>query len=280
MIIFLKNGRLGNQVLQYIGLKKKFPSETHIFLGFGDFVNCFKGLEGIFLIPNLKIRGQIFLRSALNILCALRIFGQFEEVSHVDFEIKEKPGIFPVLVAGSNVFFQHVRCVDEYSTSLVFNSEVMERARSWMLRHQLCETLNEVAFVHIRRGDYLTWPSNSAPAALPLEWYNAAMKTFQQSFPHVKFVIVSDDINFCKINIPNDFDCVFSMNSEAIDLAIISLCAAGGIMSPSTFSFAGALLSRRRNFEKLVFIGPKYWIGHRLRKWSPDFFEFEWIVYR
>jgi len=49
MIIFFEKGRLGNQLIQYIGLKNLFPRENLIFFGCESLLKVFKNLNSFFL---------------------------------------------------------------------------------------------------------------------------------------------------------------------------------------------------------------------------------------
>ena len=72
---------------------------------------------------------------------------------------------------------------------------------------------------------------------------------------------------------------IFISNNESeIDLSIMSLCS-DGILSPSSFAWWGALYAKNYNQNDNYFIAPKYWAGHRMKKWFPKNFHSEWITY-
>ncbi len=90
--------------------------------------------------------------------------------------------------------------------------------------------------IHVRRGDYVD--NDFYVDLLKTDYYSRAMA----EFPDKKFVVVSDDIEFCK---GQDVfkDCDFSTNdSEEDDINLIASCA-GQIISNSSFSWWGAFLS-------------------------------------
>ena len=52
MIILFENGRTGNQLFQYIGLKKYFPRDKLVFIGFKELFQFFDKIDVYFLNKN------------------------------------------------------------------------------------------------------------------------------------------------------------------------------------------------------------------------------------
>ena len=50
MILHIEDGRIGNQLFQYVGLKKYFPKENLLFLGSENFQKLFKNIDGYFYL--------------------------------------------------------------------------------------------------------------------------------------------------------------------------------------------------------------------------------------
>ena len=124
-----------------------------------------------------------------------------------------------------------------------------------------------VFFIHIRRGDYLTWPSPESPAALPESWYREAMHTIRETQPGAHFLVCSDD---------DDYAEQFAQgirNAEAITatpretLSLMSRCT-GGIVSASSFSWWGAQLASRQS--RGPFIAPLHWITWGEQRWDDS----------
>ena len=68
---------------------------------------------------------------------------------------------------------------------------------------------------------------------------------------------------------------IFLQNSDPfINFYIMKNCD-GGILSPSTFAWWAAYLSQKKNF-----FAPKYWHGHRKRKFQPQNFETSFLSYK
>ena len=73
---------------------------------------------------------------------------------------------------------------------------------------------------------------------------------------------------------------VISKNSFELDLIIMSYCL-HGILSASSFAWWGAFFIKSKNINKTpsYFIAPKFWAGHRLKKFYPLGFFTNWITY-
>ena len=99
------------------------------------------------------------------------------------------------------------------------------------------EELNDYVSIHVRRGDYV---GNSFYVDLmQTDYYQKAMA----EFPNKKFLVFSDDIEWCKQQ--EIFkDCDFSENKTEIeDLNLMMRCN-GHIIANSTFSWWGAYLGK------------------------------------
>ena len=122
------------------------------------------------------------------------------------------------------------------------------------------------AFLHIRRGDYLTY--SDIHYIQPLDYYDQASKHF------LKILVVSDDMEwvreqeFFKDPKFELFDC----NDELETLSVMSSCKAGAICANSTFSWWGAFLGAYF-YRKPVYV-PKRWISHTIVSLFPA----EWII--
>jgi hypothetical protein len=112
--------------------------------------------------------------------------------------------------------------------------------------------------VHVRRGDYLSFPEHHPP--LTMDYYNAAM----EHFPGAKFLIFSDDPGWCLLNFDRSRCEVSVGRKPEDDLTLMSDCS-DHIIANSSFSWWGAYLGR--NPEKKV-IAPVRWFGPAKKDWS------------
>ena len=110
---------------------------------------------------------------------------------------------------------------------------------------------DDITVIHVRRGDYLHYPSYH-PSVSP----NYVHEAIKQINGAQKYLIFSDDVNWCKQN----------LNIEGIYITdylpheqiwMMSLCS-NFVISNSSFSWWGAYLSRNKN--KIV-VAPETWYG-------------------
>ena len=121
--------------------------------------------------------------------------------------------------------------------------------------------------IHVRRGDYLNFSEYHPTCGL--DYYVEAM----EYFPEHKFLVFSDDIEWCKQQ--EIFkECFFSDGSSSgNDLFLMSI-AEHNIIANSSFSWWGAWLNNNSN--KIV-VCPKEWFGESLSHDTKDLIPEEWI---
>ena len=97
--------------------------------------------------------------------------------------------------------------------------------------------------VHVRRGDYVG-STNFPP--ITMEYIERAM-FHQASKGNTKFLVFSDDIEWCKQNINGDYEIKFSEGKgEYDDLALMASCG-HNIIANSSYSWWGAYLNPNPN---------------------------------
>lgn len=155
----------------------------------------------------------------------------------------------------SDKYFKH--CKQELLSVLKFKEE-------WKVPLKL--DTKDLVSIHVRRGDYVNNPHYEL---VSMDYINTAKKQFTGK----KFIVFSDDIQWCKNNNIGDF--YSEGNNRYIDLYQMTLCS-GSIIANSTFSWWGAYLSTK---EKVV--APSKWFGpayNSIRYNPKDIFCQEWIV--
>ncbi len=109
--------------------------------------------------------------------------------------------------------------------------------------------VEDYCYIHLRGSDY-KWHSHWF---LEKEYYQNAMNYMKSRFPHISFVIITDDINDSKNMFP-EIDCESSdMKTDFLKL----LNSKYNIISNSTFSFWSAWLK-----EKEMVIAPNNWLNY------------------
>lgn len=107
--------------------------------------------------------------------------------------------------------------------------------------------------IHVRRGDYLNSPDHH-----PTQDVSYYMKAAKKIGMDKKFLVFSDDIQWCKENFPEMDNFIFIEGlKDYEDLLLMSLCK-HNIICNSSFSWWAAWLNQ--NSEKIV-IAPQKWFG-------------------
>ena len=280
MILHLENGRLGNQLFQYIGLKRYFPKDKIIYLGFKNPQESFDNFNIYFL--NMKRIYNIFfilLKSIIIFLTKIRVLGKiYEDLESKNYKINIKKGIFRRVSVCCDCYFQHKDVIEKIDNPPILKSQIHKKALNWFKEKGIDSKKDKIVFVHIRRGDYLNYPSKEFPAVLDINWYMRAINFLQEKLQTPIFILMSDDQQYLKDIFKETSSMFISNNESEIDLSIMSLCSAG-ILSPSSFAWWGAYYVKIYNRDIDYFLAPKYWLGHRSRMWNPLNFYTKWITY-
>ena len=282
MILFFESGRLGNQLFQYCGLKQYFPEHNFVFFGCEDLQRHFDCSSTRFIPKSALVCWLPFriLRRIVFFLVAIRIFSRITEESDSElFKLTIRKGFFSDICVTQNIYFQHCDFVDQIKMTPRLNANLIQVAHDWLTEKLIDQNSNSLIFVHIRRGDYLNWPSTEFPAVLDLAWYKRSMKFMQEKIKNPVFILMSDD-QFYLRDVFKDLDgLIISDNPPEVDMALMSLCHSG-ILSASSFAWWGAFFARSKLRREGTFLAPQYWCGHRVKKWYPTGFITNWITYQ
>ncbi len=136
---------------------------------------------------------------------------------------------------------------------------------------QILENYDTVS-IHVRRGDYIDL--SHFHVNLSMDYYLNAMKTVFNKREY-KFLIFSDDIEWCKKQTWNSHDILFiEGNSEIIDFHLMSSCT-HNIIANSSFSWWAQYLNK--NEDKMV-VAPKEWFTKNVGHDTKDLYLPNWIV--
>ena len=135
---------------------------------------------------------------------------------------------------------------------------------SKFIQSKYAEIAKKCFFIHVRRGDYL----KSDLYAFDLDnYYKNAVEHILSISPEAHFIIVSDDIGFCKnYRVFNKIRKIFVDLPALETLYLMSLCEKGGICANSTFSWWGSYLNENPN---KVVVFPRQWIQ---KPWPNDIY--------
>lgn len=120
-------------------------------------------------------------------------------------------------------------------------------------------SVQPTGFLHVRRGDYITYGGEKA--ALPLRYYKDALQLLRSEGVNVhRWLVFSDDPSWCRSNFSFLKEAAFvdyqSENRDIEDLMIMKSCATG-IIANSSYSWWGAALGS--NMERPIVAPARYW---------------------
>ena len=251
------NGRLGNQMFQYAGLRGIAANRGYDWLiprpdSYGD---SNYGLFDCFEMGSVEEKnfGQLNVQSIAT--------GQFhfsqeffdgcpDNINLHDYFTTEK-------------YFANVK--DVIRKDFTFKKEILEPCK------EIVDELENPIFMHVRRGDYVVNPS--AHPMCPISYYEKALELFDENSPVLVF---SDSIEWCKEQeffqgdrfMLSEYDEKYSQTADTLlgrqntlipyfDLCMMTLCN-GGIIANSTMSWWGAWLMENKTQP---IVAPKPWFG-------------------
>ena len=127
--------------------------------------------------------------------------------------------------------------------NLRFNEEYYRKAKE--IYSTIKKEGKQTVSIHVRRGDYL---SHNAFCHLEYDYYDRAMNEYNSDS---RFIVFSNDINWCKDNLPKRNDITFlDRNEDCVDLILMSLCD-HNIIANSSFSWWAAFFNKNKS-KKVV----------------------------
>jgi len=173
-------------------------------------------------------------------------------------------------------YYQYYEPLEKYEHKIrsILLSGLEDSKKNILQRYNETE-LAESAFLHIRRGDYVTYSDRHF--LQPMEYYKYCIEKLKNSGSIRKIYLLSDDIAWVKSQsfFKNDrvFFEPFECDDEITSLTFMSLCKSGAICANSTFSWWGAFLG---SYEKRspIFVPNKWMLTTSEIKLFPK----EWNV--
>lgn len=162
-----------------------------------------------------------------------------------------------------------------YPTLQPYENEIRELLLKGLNEHSNLSHIDKkeaVAFLHIRRGDYLK--CQDIHFIQPLDYYINAINTLLKQKQIEKIHVISDDIAWVKSIdfFQSQLFNIIESKDELYTLHLMSQCKGGAICANSTFSWWGAFLGAYANRAPVII--PKKWISLEIEALFPD----EWIV--
>ena len=285
VVITFQRGRLGNHLFQYPAIRMFAPDASIVAVGMAELV---RGFDGVTLSPlSISMKGpqgpfwQIkvrLLKWATLAMARMRLISSVDEREAEDgphFQVTS--GLLRRVFHFRSGWYQFESVADSPGgLGLRLNQRLRSVASKALA--PLPGLPHDRYFVHVRRGDYTTFPTAEHPAVLPLAWCREQMTRIRGRNPNAVFVVTSDDRPYVEEFFAG-FPDVFIIHIGVLeDFAVMAGCLGGGVLSASTFAWWAACLARRGN-AAAWFIGPRYWVGHGTRTWMPSGIQTSWIEY-
>ena len=286
MKIIKFHGGLGNQMFQYCFYKRMMLESDEVLSDTSFFkkVKAHNGLEieRLFNIKFNKIdkKIEIFLfsknkiiklkRSVLKKINRFKIYTYFDTVYDESIITNSRRFSYYEGYWQSEKYFKVIK--EEIRKKLIF-PEIVEEKNLQILKNIREE--NSIS-IHVRRGDYVGHPQLDGLA--PIEYYEKAIEYLKKKIENPKFFIFSNDLSWCKENLPlkeNEYEVVEGNTGDNsyIDMQLMSLCK-HNIIPNSSFSWWGAWLNK--NPQKIV-IAPERWFTKESKFLYEDIVPKEWI---
>lgn len=281
MIFFFPEGRLGNQIFQYLALKKiAKKGELAVVFGFDELNEVFQ-LDGIIRVPR---RGKVpkllsvfmyrFFRFAGIVKLINVAYVEKERVSNGYLREGNKLGYSKGLVFAVSLI---EKCT--FHSEAFFNSDDVERL---ILKPDLREVaknrLDKIGdnkmkvFIHLRFGDYQYFKVYGKHPLLPMKYFRWCIAQISNKV-NADFLVFSDDPEKAK-KLLGDLDRLIFLEGESfeVDFSMMLQCD-GAILSASSFGWWAAYML----VNKDLIYAPKHWLGFVSsidypKQPSPEFF--------
>ncbi len=271
MIFAVGKGRAGNLMFQLGAIESVLKKSTErIFL-----IN-FSNLEEVFPSLGKHVRtitlspfvSRIFpwIDSAFRRLAKARVIGSVIPVVSHPTAIRRLRGALPITCFWGG-FCQDEKLMSWRLLTSLYREDIALPMRGKSdSKNGAGRSLGRRCFVHVRRGDYVDFPSPEHSAVLPHDWYLAQMIALREELGNMKFAIFSDEPQWAREHLASLPDVEVMELSPRDSFAMMSTSQAG-ILSPSTFSWWAAYFASRNSPGP--FIAPYLWTGWRSGHWDP-----------
>ena len=262
MLIGFSDGRFGNQLFQLAALLTAQKNREFV-VAFG-----FEDLPESFSAPRLvTIRGASRKRSPrlgaiLRRLASQRVLSEIV-ISRQDRSFRRKKALIFGVALFTNRYLQVADAAETTHIARLHSISAHELLGEGSRSH------DPFIFVHIRRGDYLEFPSRSESASLPSSYYSKGLSLLSDRHPGVRVVVFSDDPVWVHSQpMFRDYEVCAKPTLESW---VLMSTAIGGVLSASSFSYWAAKVAQHRlePADRGLFIAPKYWLGWRIQSWLP-----------
>lgn len=225
------------------------------------YISNFKVPEGIYLKEYIEQFKTNILRKVTFTETMPQNTIKYEQPS---FRFKEIEYVNNIFLCG---YYQSEKFFNDPFVRDLFSMD--QATESYIRTHYRFLWDNDYISINVRRGDYLKRPLRQPICEMP--YFKKAIKFFGK---HKSYLIISDDIEWCKKKFTKGNFHFIENEPPIIDLYLQTLCK-HNIISNSTFSWWGAWLNPNPN--KIV-VAPKRWFGVHLKKYdTQDLVPESWV---
>lgn len=279
LTIFVGDGRLGNQVFQFVAIR--------VCLGDGRLLTPnLRALAKVFKVPpSLKALqvSRIAEKCLRRIICPISVKPLFkwlrlgtycyEPMGRMSNDSRApsgymatQKGLFPVAFVDGG-FYQNLTDMlspDDFRC-LILRDDVLAAARA-VVDKVMGDKPWPGIVMHVRRRDYVGYSAYGLDdVLLPVAYFQRAAKTARASLgTGAEILLVTDDPVWCAQELAELQPFNVVSGPEAVDFALLSMFPIA-ILSNSTFSLAAACVGP----DVKRVIGPKFWFGHSVKQWYP-----------
>lgn len=269
MIVAFGKGRAGNLMFQLGGITacQRHENEKLVLVGFHRLKQFFPTLGShatLFAIPDrLDKLGRIVER-VLNFFSNTMLIGRIRETYPDSTVLVRRRGLLPIALFRGG-WSQSEKTISKRLLDLLFQESIDSPQSNGKVASS--STTPQKCFVHIRRGDYLWYPSSDFPAVLPESWYREQISFIAQRHPGIVFRFFSDDIEFVEKRFRDIERSEFDDGRDHRESFFYMSKCEHGILSASSYSWWAAYFAHSRSGG--TFIAPLYWLGWRSESWYP-----------
>jgi hypothetical protein len=164
----------------------------------------------------------------------------------------------------SDKYFNHMR---DDILSLFLDQDILAG-----LRNGFSSILENSVSIHVRRGDYLTYPR--VYEQLGIDYYQKALSLIKEKNRVDNILVFSDDIPWCKEHIKFSNIYFSECMRDYGDMYLMSLCN-HNIMANSSFSWWGAYFNTNKDSMAIM---PHKWFKEDGPASADHLFRNEWIT--
>lgn len=251
MITTFFNGRLGNNIFQYIFCRiASIENKCNFFIPRGKEMS-----DRFYYEIGNKLNVRLDPSSKDN-----PHYWTGEELFDIDYGIND--GNIDFILNEVNIdrvkdncllngFFQSDKYLLKYEESIIHDwlkikNSVKEKTENLMTKYPI----DNYCFIHFRGGDYKTIPQ----FFLPIEYYKKCIDYIKDKIPEIKFVVVTDDVKESNIFFP-DFDII--SNTSDMDFYLLTQ-SKYSIIPNSSFSWWASWI----NMNRIITLAPNRWFNY------------------